>query len=221
MYSQTQNTTMKKSRRTVFQGGYDSVVSTNSIQSHAFQNLNALAKYLISPGSSSSVDDVDSDNKNKETQLLGTNFDISEERLRYIFNRFDSDHNGQISYEEFMKGLEMQYDTNDSISGDAFKQLVEFLDEDNSGTISYEEFSDGTRLLMLRALFSNDHEHGREGLTFEVLDYDMTKLEKANIGNKSHIDKKADVRAAQDVRSVDERYGFFFNYRPEWVQTRW
>jgi len=205
---------MKKSRRSVLYGneGHD-LGSMNSIQSHASQNLNALAKYLISAKSSSYVDDVDSDNKNKETQLLGSNFDISEERLRYIFNRFDSDHNGQISYESFMKGLEMQYDTNDSISGDAFKDLVEFLDEDNSGTISFEEFSDGTRLLMLRALFSNDHEHGREGLKFEVLDYDMTKLEKANIGYKSHIDTKAD--------GVKAKYGFFFNYRPEWVQTRW
>ena len=224
-------TSMRASRNSVLFSTYhhsDGRLEMHGQSSNVSQNLNTLAKYLTSVTDSSSVDAVDSDKDNKETKVFGSNFDLSEERLRYIFNRFDFDHNNQISYESFMKGLEMQYDMNDSISDDAFKQLVEFLDEDNSGTISFEEFSEGTRLLMLRAMFANDHEHGREGVTFEVLDYDMTKLEKVNIGNKSHFDKKIDVRSALRVNvgngsesCVDESYGFFFNYRPEWVQTRW
>ena len=70
---------------------------------------------------------------------------------------------------------------------------------------------------MLRTILANNHEHGCEGLRFEVLNYDMTKIEKGNTRNKSQIDRKVDDQAVLRVgngtgSSVEEMCGFVFNF---------
>ena len=72
------------------------------------------------------------------------------------------------------------------------------------------------RLLILRALFSHDRGSGIIGAPYEVLDYDIAKFEQKTVGylpSGGAADKNADY--------LDERDDFFFNTRPDWVDTRW
>ena len=158
-------------------------------------------------GSTTSHQSINSVNEENEV-ILESNYDLSQERLRYLFNKFDTDQDDKISYDGLKKGLEIQAGLDDFLTDSVFRQVVAFLDQDNSGDVSFHEFVEGTRLLMLRSLFSSDERSGRVGAPFEVLDYDLARLQLTNVGSKKD-------------NSVEEKNGFFFNVRPQWVQTRW
>lgn len=132
--------------------------------------------------------------------IFESSFDLTRERLEYVFRLLDSNKTGRISYEGLRKGLEMHASstsgsnatnfrqdnvdhdssTNNahSLSSEAFDQLVQILDGDQSQDITLEEFSQGLRLLMLRALFPAAGAGNQVvEATIEVLDYDAHHLE--------------------------------------------
>ena len=171
-------------------------------------------------------------------------FDLTEERLRYVFAMFDTDEDGRISYESLRRGLEFhtagiisQNESSLQLLDDSnFQNLVKHLDLDGSGDISFEEFSEGIRLLMLRALlrptsFETTTTTTTDGdpdcsVLLEVMDYDTTRLERsvvvgstASTSESSTSDsmKKQHPHAAQEISTKD----FYFQNRPDWVKIRW
>ena len=114
--------------------------------------------------------------------IFESSFDLTEERLRFIFDMLDSAKTGRISYESLRRGLEMHSSSGGTsshpsedaagiegqegpeadappphhplhLSQKSFDKLVEILDVDKSRDITFQEFSQGLRYLMLRALF--------------------------------------------------------------------
>lgn len=184
------------------------------------QNLTFYMKDFLSVvggvSDSSKLNATDTREVKEESVIFESNFDLSKERLRYVFDKFDTDKDDKISYDALMRGLEIQAGLDDFLTEVVFGKLATFLDQDNSGDVSFEEFSEGVRLLMLRALFSSDNLSGRVGAPFEVLDYNIDKLEQTIVApcrERDPVGKKEEI--------LEERDGFFFNFRPEWVQTRW
>jgi len=164
---------------------------------------------------SSSVDEED-------TLIFESKFDLSEERLRYVFDKFDTDEDGKISYDNLRRGLEFLAGLRDSttlFSDRSFDDLMAFLDTDGSGDVSFTEFSEGILLLMLRALFYSDDAQGRVGVPFEILDYDITRLERKTVGRRREGGPTSS--SSTEEHNLEERAGFFFNRRPDWIHTRW
>ncbi|KAL3918307.1 MAG: hypothetical protein SGARI_007502 [Bacillariaceae sp.] len=108
-------------------------------------------------GSSSRTSNIDWDDRsppslhptqhrisNGTGSIFETSFDLTEERLQRLFDLFDKDQDGNISYEQMKNGL--KYHGLANLSDDAtFNQLMLYLDRDKSGDISFEEFSEGIR----------------------------------------------------------------------------
>merc|ERR1712176_1196405 len=67
---------------------------------------------------------------------------------------------------------------------------------------------------MLQALFhsvDNVDDQGLVSVPFEILDYDITRLKRKTVGNTS----------CNGNENLEEKSGFYFNQRPDWVYTRW
>ena len=62
---------------------------------------------------------------------------LSRINVRKTFRDFDEDRSGDLSYDEFRKGLEM---LGFRVSDLEFKEVMKILDRDGDGTIEYEEF---------------------------------------------------------------------------------
>jgi Mg2+ and Co2+ transporter CorA len=152
---------------------------------------------------------------------------------------FDTDKDGRLSFESLRKVLEFHAAGSVStpsplssptsstllLNEKSFQELVNHLDSDGSGDISFSEFSEGIRLLMLRALFQHPGGPRHDGAKLELIDYNVTRLERRIVGN----DSAASIRHAKSATSSPffasskhmSSTDFYFSPRPEWVMTRW
>jgi hypothetical protein len=66
------------------------------------------------------------------TVVFESTYDMTEERLRRLFELFDSDHNGRVSYDELRRGIMYQTQSGvvlDNIMDDAsFRNMISYLD---------------------------------------------------------------------------------------------
>jgi hypothetical protein len=144
--------------------------------------------------------------------IFETSFDLTEERLQRIFNLFDKDASGSISYEEMQHGL--KYHGLDSLSDDGtFGQLILYLDRDKSGDISFEEFSEGIRLLMLKsmvrtAVANHRKDEGYEdSVVTEIFDYNAERLERKILEGLGQDTR--DISTSLNVHSLNVTDFFF------------
>lgn len=150
-------------------------------------------------------------------------FDLTDERLRIIFDMIDQDGNGRISYDELKKGLELHtHGSTTYLDDDAFQQLLRYLDSDHSGDVSFEEFSEGIRLLMLRGLLRTA-DLQKEDIRTVVFDYNANRLESHLIegDGEERLGGIKDASRSQPLFSSMSIYDFYFTDRPDWVDVRW
>jgi Ca2+-binding EF-hand superfamily protein len=158
--------------------------------------------------------------------IFETSFDLTEERLRRLFNMFDKDKSGSLSYDEMKHGL--KYHGLGSFAEDdtTFDQLLRHLDKDGSGSVTFEEFSEGIRLLMLRSLLQSAMAiHGDEknlgvddAVLTEIIDYNPTRLERSVLEGFGQDTKG--IIPSSSVTSLNV-IDFLFEDRPEWINVRW
>jgi hypothetical protein len=151
--------------------------------------------------------------------IFESSFDLTEDRLKYVFTMFDTDEDGRISYPSLRRGLEL-HTAGSAFAGTlldeaSFNELVKILDLDGSEDITFEEFSQGLRLLMLRALLHAPRQVEDTAL-IEVMDYDATRLERRIVKNGS----EKEMSISDQVQQI-EATDFYFQDRPDWVTTRW
>ncbi|KAL3917308.1 MAG: hypothetical protein SGILL_004776 [Bacillariaceae sp.] len=147
--------------------------------------------------------------------ILESEYDLTEERLRYVFDVFDQDEDGKIDYDSLRRGLQYHSASDQTRVDDlTFRRLASYLDFDKSGDISFEEFSEGVRLLILRGLLKSANLKKEEFMT-EVFDYDAQKLERHIIN-----ERRLDVRVSISFQAMS-LYDFYFQERPSWVTVRW
>ena len=147
--------------------------------------------------------------------IFESSLDLTPERLRFVFSIFDTDQDDRIDYDSLRQGID--FAGNSVTDEESFQKLIECLDVDQSGDISFEEFCDGMRLLVLRDLYRRTH--GKEGdgtalnnVDIEMLDYNTIRLERHVVGRP--------VVEGGSIKSMDAK-DFYFQERPDWVQTRW
>lgn len=146
-------------------------------------------------------------------------FDLTPERLRHVFARFDTDADGRISYDSLRRGLDFAAGRSFSEDEELFQILIEHLDLDRSGDISFPEFSEGLGLLLLRDLFQRKRQReDHDDAVVEVMDYDTVHMERHTVnGSNSPRESTTGSRFGQVLEARD----FYFQQRPEWVQNRW
>lgn len=155
--------------------------------------------------------------------VLETEFDVTEERLRRLFNVFDLDQDGRISYDKLRRGLDYHTTSfESSVDEESFQVLLHHLDMDNSGDISFEEFSEGIRLIMLRSLFCTVASANIDdnSILTEVFDYNSQRLERLIVAGFRQR-RQVDVTATSSTVSTMSVQDFFFSHRPEWITMRW
>lgn len=163
-----------------------------------------------------------------DESIFESSFDLTEERLQHVFQMFDTDKDGRISYESLRKVLE--FHTAGSVSTPllnekSFQDLVKHLDLDGSGDISFLELSEGIRLLMLRALFHRPGGPRHDSAKLELIDYNITRLERRIVGDGSASSIRNAKPATSSPFFASSKHmsstDFYFSPRPEWVMTRW
>jgi len=156
------------------------------------------------------------------SSIFETTFDLTEDRLRRLFNLFDADNDGTISYEELKLGFAYHDGTGFGMSkldDRAFLGLIQYLDADKSGEISFEEFSEGIRLLMLRTILQQvaRSERNKYSVLTEVFDYNSVSLEQYLLKGIGHA-KEAKTPFAVPTKSLMD---FFLHERGDGVSVRW
>lgn len=167
--------------------------------------------------------------------IFESSLDLTPERLRYVFERFDTDEDGKLSYESLRNGLDFA-GAPAATDEASFSKLIEHLDMDQSGDISFPEFCEGLRLLMLRDLFRRTQkvveqaEQTDQGAaTLEVMDYDTVRFERKTVVNDDGGGEKQGRTGAHgqegdnnnNEQHLLDATDFYFNHQPDWVQTRW
>ena len=153
--------------------------------------------------------------------IFETTFDLTEDRLRRLFDSFDGNNNGTINYEELKLGF--AYHGADFGMSDlddrTFQGLVDYLDADKSGEITFEEFSEGIRLLMLRTILRQVHrsEINRDSVITQVFDYNIARLERYLLHGNGQIKQVKVTFVAHSKTLVD----FFLHERGDDVSVRW
>lgn len=158
---------------------------------------------------------------NQSESIFESFFDLTEERLRFVFGMFDSDKDGRISYTALREGLQFHSGATHRLDETSFDYLVKHLDLDSSGDVSFDEFKEGIRLLMLRSLFNSQPVVGTESEPFamlEVNDYDTVRFEQRRVIAPGQDLEPLASNNSNDTLTEDI---FYFRRRPEWVQTRW
>ena len=182
-----------------------------------------LQNFLSSVGVVNTVDmDHDEGSPSASPSILESNLDLTPERLRFVFELFDTDQDDRLSYEALRKGLDFSAAGQCHTDDTSFQQLIDTLDVDKSGDISFEEFCQGMRLLMLRDLLRRNKKleakHGRKGAAaaaLEVIDFDPVRLEKHIVSqNQTSYNNSSSMKTM-------ELKDFYFNERPDWIKTRW
>jgi Mg2+ and Co2+ transporter CorA len=181
-------------------------------------NMNLGADFSGNPTTTAIAHDSENES------IFESAFDLTEERLRYVFAMFDTDEDGRISYESLRRGLDLHTagishgGSLKLVDDSNFQQLVKHLDLDGSGDISFDEFSEGIRLLMLRALFRPSCVLAPEtNVLLEVMDYDTTRLERHVVVGSSSSESDSTKKNHPPMNMTD----FYFQNRPDWVKTRW
>lgn len=153
-----------------------------------------------------------------DESIFESQCDLSLERLRYVFSRFDTDEDGRISYDSLKNGLKFYVggleETASLLDDSSFQYLIRHLDMDSSGDVSFEEFSEGLRLLILRSLFRvQATTDNATAATVQVTDYDSVSIDIRMVSSSTPLDNENN-----DYINDQE---FYFRSRPEWVKTRW
>jgi Mg2+ and Co2+ transporter CorA len=153
--------------------------------------------------------------------IFETTFDLTEDRLRRLFDLFDGNENGTITYEDLKLGFAYhgaefgmsQLDDRD------FVGLVQYLDADKSGEITFEEFSEGIRLLMLRTILQqvNRSDRKEDWVVTEVVDYNSIRVERYLLKGTGQV-KQAKVAVVVHSKSLVD---FFLDERGNEVSVRW
>ncbi|KAG7347990.1 CorA-like Mg2+ transporter [Nitzschia inconspicua] len=152
--------------------------------------------------------------------IFESDYDLTDERLRFVFAVFDQDEDGRIDYDSLRRGLQFHSSSADLIASPAtlddetFNQLISYLDLDKSGDISFEEFSEGVRLTILRGLLKRT-DTTKELFMAEVLDYNAQRLQRFVMN-----EDKFDFEHSSSIVSMSANE-FYFQYRPSWVRVRW
>ena len=174
--------------------------------------------------------DHNSENSHKEPSIFESSFDLTPERLSYVFNIFDTDEDGKISYVALRRGLEFHTNVASSqsaLSEESFQQLVQLLDQDGSGDITFAEFSEGLRLLMLRHLFrqqrptlrtAQEEEANNNVTRTEVMDFDTVRFGRHLVTDNP---QEGGGDAESSTTTILGEREFYFQNRPAWVKTRW
>jgi hypothetical protein len=158
----------------------------------------------------------------EDESIMDTSLDLTDERLKLVFELFDADGDGLMDYDTFRRVLEFQTSAGVGVGGVApsfddasFLKLCLHLDVDKSGEISYQEFSEGLRLLMLKTLVfpasSSAESKLNDVASIQVIDYNQTRLEQ-------HIVKTIATTTSDTIMSVSD---FYFQPRPKWIKSRW
>jgi len=155
--------------------------------------------------------------------IFDTSFDLTEDRLLWLFKLFDEDGSGFISYDELEKGFachcqEREPDSGKSQLDHQFLQgLIEFLDDDKSGDISFEEFSEGIRLLMLRSILQKIRsERCDDAVATEVFDYNSLIVERYKLEGIGEPNSRSEP--SSDSQTLMD---FFLRERREDITVRW
>jgi Mg2+ and Co2+ transporter CorA len=155
--------------------------------------------------------------------IFESNLDLTEDRLRYVFNLFDTDADGRIDYESLRRGLEQEVTgiadgETEELAEDSFQDLVAHLDLDGSGDISFEEFSEGIRILMLRVLLQQSPK-AADSVHLEVMDYNaMRSVRREVVTSASSTSTHFGSHSVQQINLYDF---FVEEARPEWATARW
>ena len=70
--------------------------------------------------------------------LKSNNYDISDEEIKHIIGTMDSDHNGHVEYQEFLRTL---CNKDKLFSEDNLRCAFNYLDEEKKGTIVWENIN--------------------------------------------------------------------------------
>ena len=116
-------------------------------------------------------------------------FDLTPERLGHIFESFDKDRDGKISYKALKRGLE-QWANVPEIEDELFAVLVSKVDSDRQlGTadISLSEFSRAVRMLFMSYLFDPQISGDSKGLPMDIIDYSPLEVSRLNLSREDEI----------------------------------
>uniref|UniRef100_A0A7S0T9I4 EF-hand domain-containing protein n=1 Tax=Pseudo-nitzschia delicatissima TaxID=44447 RepID=A0A7S0T9I4_9STRA len=199
--------------------------SSNSMQLDSKQ-LDVLKDFLFD---SWSLDSPEGNRRDASTSSIDvdlgsvfeTTFDLTEDRLRRLFDLFDESNDGTISYDELKLGFKY-HGSNFGMSkldDRTFSALVGYLDADDSGEITFEEFSEGIRLLMLRAILQQVNRSGsssKDAVITQVYDYNITKLSRYLLQGKGQVQQRT-VSFVLSKPLID----FFLSERGDEVSVRW
>jgi Mg2+ and Co2+ transporter CorA len=154
--------------------------------------------------------------------IFETTFDLTEDRLRRLYNLFDGNDDGTISYEELKLGFAYhgaEFGMS-QLDDQSFVGLVQYLDADKSGEITFEEFSEGIRLLMLRTILKqvNRSDSRNEDLVqTEVFDYNSIRVDRYFLKGSGQV-KQARVSFVEHSKLL---INFFLDERGDEVSVRW
>lgn len=153
--------------------------------------------------------------------IFETTFDLTEDRLRRLYNLFDGNDDGTITYEELKLGFAYhgaEFGMS-QLDDQSFVGLVQYLDADKSGEITFEEFSEGIRLLMLRTILQqvNRSDRNEDLVLTEVFDYNSTKVERYLLKGTGQV-KQARVSFVEHPKLL---INFFLDVRGDEVSVRW
>jgi len=153
--------------------------------------------------------------------IFETTFDLTEDRLRRLFDLFDKSNNGLITYDELKLGF--KYHGADfgmsSLDDRTFLALINYLDADNSGEITFPEFSEGIRLLMLRSIMQQVNRSGStDAVVTQVYDYNITRLERYTLQGQGQLQQPRSSLVYTESKPL---INFFLHERGDEVSVRW
>ncbi len=159
--------------------------------------------------------------KEEPESIFETTFDLTEDRLRRLFDLFDKSNNGLITYDELKLGF--KYHAADfgmsNLDNRTFLALINYLDADNSGEITFAEFSEGIRLLMLRSILQQVNRSGStDAVITQVYDYNITRLERYALQGQGQLEQ---ARSPVAINKSKPLVDFFLHERGYEVSVRW
>jgi Mg2+ and Co2+ transporter CorA len=157
--------------------------------------------------------------------IFESSFDLTEDRLMKLFEIFDEDNSGNISYEELKVGLSQhgaELGSSQPLDDRSFLRLVQYLDADNSGEISFAEFSEGMRLLMLRSILkaASKSAKNKDTTLTEFIDYNRSGLKRSVLEGIGLVKSSRASFVELNVNSMS-LMEFFLVQRKEEISVRW
>mmetsp|Transcript_26409 Transcript_26409/g.39036 ORF Transcript_26409/g.39036 Transcript_26409/m.39036 type:complete len:567 (-) Transcript_26409:35-1735(-) len=155
------------------------------------------------------------DPSEEDEDIFESGFDLSRTRLRFVFDMFDEDTAGRISYDCVQRGMEVQLGDFSEVDQESFRTLIKHLDLDGSGDVSFEEFCEGIQLLMLRA-FLHPSLDLPELPILQIFDYDNNRLKQRVVASST----TNGIVFSSHIQCIP-RNEFYFRDKPVWAKNRW